>query len=102
MYIHNQEVRRTLYLALVRPHVSYATQVWAPQSIELMRHLERTQRRATKYILHLPFSTTISYSTRLQTLDLLPIGYWHEFLDIVFFYKIVHGLITVHTKSSIG
>ena len=41
MYIHNQEVRSTLYLALVGPHLGYATQIWAPQSIELIRHLER-------------------------------------------------------------
>ena len=48
-------MRRTLYLALVRPQLGYATQVCAPQTIELTRHLERTQRRATKYklfILH--------------------------------------------------
>ena len=96
MYIHNQEVRRTLYLALVRPHLGYATQPWAPQSIELIRHLERMQRRATKYILHLPFSTTMSYSTRLQTLNLLPVCYWHEFLDMVLFYKIINDLISVH------
>ena len=75
MYIHNQEVRSALYLALVGPHLGYATQIWAPQSIELIRHLERMQRRATKYILHLPFSTTMSYSTRLQTLNLLPVCY---------------------------
>ena len=37
------------YLALVRSHFGYATQIWTPQSIELINHLERTQRRATRY-----------------------------------------------------
>ena len=35
--------------------LGYATQVWTPQSINLIRKLERVQRRATKYILGLPF-----------------------------------------------
>ena len=69
------EVRRTLYLALVRPHLGYATQIWAPQSIELIVKLERIQRRATKFILKLPYSSNISYKPRLQTLNLIPICY---------------------------
>jgi hypothetical protein len=46
LYIHNTAVRHTLYLALVRPHLGYATQTWAPQSVELLKQVERTQRRA--------------------------------------------------------
>ena len=34
-------------VALVRPNLGYATQIWAPQSIELIVKLERTQRLAT-------------------------------------------------------
>ena len=54
-----QKVRQTLYLALVRPHLEHATQIWAPQSIELIVKLERIQRRATKFILKLPYSSNI-------------------------------------------
>ena len=68
-------VRRTLYVGLVRPHIGYATQVWASQSIELISKLESIQRRATKFILRLPFPTSIDYRTRLQSLKLLPITY---------------------------
>ena len=49
-------VRRTIYLTLIRSHFSFATQVWALQSIGLIVKLERTQRRATKYILNLLFN----------------------------------------------
>ena len=58
--------RRTLYLALVRSHYGYSSPIWAPQTVELISLLERTLRRATKYILNLPFSTDIDYNTRLQ------------------------------------
>ena len=52
----------------MRPHIGYATQVWAPQFIELISKLESIQRRATKFILRLSFSTSINYRTRLQSL----------------------------------
>ena len=42
-------VRHSAYLTLVRSHLGYATQVWTPQSIDLIRKLERVHRRATKY-----------------------------------------------------
>ena len=48
-FIHSTSVRRTLYLGLVRAHLGYATQVWAPQAIELISKLESIQRRATKF-----------------------------------------------------
>ena len=86
-YIQSVSVRRTLYLTLVRAHFAYAARI------------ERTQRRATKYILRLPFSSTVSYSSRLKTLSLLPITYWHEYLDMVFFFKMTHDL--VHVKSNL-
>ena len=59
-------VVRTLYLALVRPHLGYATQIWALQSIELIAKLERIQRRVTKFILNLPYSCNISYKYRQE------------------------------------
>ena len=83
------------YLALVRPRLGYATQVWSPQSIELIRKVEQIQRRATKFVLGLPFRCNQSYSNRLIHLKLLPICYWHELLDLVFF-KIVTGAVRVN------
>ena len=97
-FILRTEVRRTLYLALVRPHLGYATQIWAPQSIELIVKLERIQRRTTKFTLKLPYSSNISYKSRLQTLNLIPIFYWHELLDLTFFFKLTHGLVNVNSS----
>ena len=82
MFITSTATRQTLYLALVRSHYGYGSPIWAPQTIELISMLERTQRRATKYILNLAFLTNIDYNTRLQSLHLLPISYWLEHLDM--------------------
>ena len=65
-FILGTAVRRTLFLGLVRPHLGYATQICAPQSIELTAKPELIQRRATRFILNLLYSTTISYNSRLQ------------------------------------
>ncbi|CAB4010142.1 Hypothetical predicted protein [Paramuricea clavata] len=38
--------RRTIYLTVVRAHLAYSSQVWAPQTVELIKEIERIQRRA--------------------------------------------------------
>ena len=89
-------MRRVIYLTLVRSHLDYASQVWAPKSKELIRKTEWIQHRATKYIFNLPFLCEESYKDRLIKLDLLPVSYWHEYLDMVFFFKSVTGLVKVN------
>jgi hypothetical protein len=96
--INDVNVRRTLYLAIVRPHLGYATQVWSPQSIDLIRRVESVQRRATKVNPNLPFKTDITYQQRLNSLHLLPISHWHEFLDLVYFFKIVHNITIMNSE----
>jgi hypothetical protein len=93
MFVTDITPRRSLYLALVRSHFGYGSQIWAPQAIDLINMLERTQRRATKFILNLSFSTDVDYRTRLISLHLLPVSYWHEYLDLTLFFKITHGLV---------
>ena len=94
-HIKSTNVRRSIYFTMVRPQLSYATQVWAPQSIYLILNLEKIQRQATRYILKLPFSCCQSYEQRLKTLSLLPISYWHEYLDMLLFFKITHSLVDI-------
>ena len=91
-------IRRTLYLSLVRSHLGYATQVWAPQTVELVKRVERVQRRATKYILNVPFICDTEYRDRLLATSLLPLSYWHEYLDVVFFYKANHDIFNIDKK----
>lgn len=88
--------RRLLYLSLVRAHLSYGSEIWAPQGscADLLR-LESVQRRATKFILQ---DYKSSYSERLKKLNLIPISYWFEIKDIVFFYKCKSGIFELNVE----
>ena len=44
-------------------------------------------------MLGLPFRCEQAYKDRLLKLNLLPLTYWHEYLDLVFFLKIVNRLV---------
>ena len=86
-----------LYCSLVRLHFCYCSQLWAPQSV--IRNLflvEKVQRRATRFILK--NSSNLSYKDRLIKLKLLPLNYWLEYLDLVFFFKYLHGHVDL-TRS---
>ena len=90
MMMKNVSTRRTLYLAVVRTTLGYATQVWSPQSIDLIKRTERIQRRATKFILNLLYMCGETYKERLVLSNLIPTSYWHEYLDVLFFFKSIN------------
>ena len=50
------------------------------------------QRRATRFILKRN-SSDLSYNDRLIKLKVLPLNYWLECLDLIFFFKCLHGHI---------
>jgi hypothetical protein len=57
--IRNEKTRLALYKTMVRSQLVYCTQVWPPQSVSLILQIENVQRRATRYILSLPFISGI-------------------------------------------
>ena len=99
-----RHLRKELYLSLVRSRLAHGSQVWAPQTtVNNILSLERIQRRATKYILSLPYQTDISYKVRLKTLNILPVCYWHELLDLVYLFKCIasNSDDNISTKASV-
>lgn len=78
------EIKKQLYLSLVRSHLVYCSVLWRPYQIKDILLLERVQRRATKYILN---DYKSNYRSRLEKLSLLPLMYMFELYDIMFAVK---------------
>ena len=76
--------KKGLYLSIVRSHLLYCSPLWQPYLIKDIILLERVQCRASKYILG---DYSSNYKTRLIKLNLLPLMYIYELLDILFFIK---------------
>ena len=72
------------YIALVRSHLSYCSQLWKPYLVKNITCLERVQRRSTKFILN---DYTADYKSRLGSLRLLPIMLWFDLHDLIFLVK---------------
>jgi hypothetical protein len=77
-----------LYKALVRPHLEYANQVWAPHLKKDIVAIENVQRRATKLI---PGFKDLDYSERLRRLKLPTLAYRRLRGDMIEMYKILTG-----------
>ena len=88
----DSEALLRLYSSLVRSHLCYWSQVWAPQSVvSQLILIEQVQRRATRFIIGK--GGDLCYRDRLIKLKLLPLNYWFEYLDLVLFYKCMKGHI---------
>ena len=88
----NREALLRLYHSLVRSHVCFCSQVWAPQStVNTLFLVEGIQRRASRFMVGK--GNELSYRDRLIKLRLLPLNYWLEYLDLVFFYKCLNNMV---------
>ena len=76
----------TLYRSLVRPHLEYANQVWAPHLIKHITAIENVQRRMTRMI---PGMKDLSYEARLKYLKLPSLSYRRLRGDVIEMYKII-------------
>ena len=78
-----------LFKALVRPHLEYAASVWNPFKINDIDLIENVQRRATKLI---PGLKALSYSERLERLNLPTLSHRRTRGDIINVFKIINNI----------
>ncbi len=98
-------IMKSIYLSLVRSQLIYCSQLWFPNKILDMILLERVQRRASKYILN---NYNIYYKLRLIHLNILPLMYYLQLLDLLFFLNVlspsdsfnVFNHVTFHSGST--
>ena len=85
-----QKSKKACYLTMVRSILEYASPIWSPTYKYLIIAIETIQRRATNYILKNPKRPSplhINYKERLLRLNLLPLTYRREIIDIQTFLK---------------
>ena len=89
----NKDAITLLYISLVRSHQ------WAPETSMPMMEVEKVQRHASRFVCK---NHELSYKDRLTSLNLLPINYWLEYLDILFFFKCKLGYINNYVSFCTG
>ncbi len=92
----NKAVILPLYISLVRPHLEYAVQFWAPHHATYIAKLEAVQRRTTKMITSL---RNKSYEERLARLNLFSLEKRRLRGKIIECLKILKGFTNVDASK---
>ena len=77
-----------LYKSLVRPHLEYANQVWAPYRKKHIDMIENVQKRATRLV---PGLKDLPYQERLKILKLPSLAYRRIRGDMIETFKILNN-----------
>ena len=92
----NKEIVLQLYTALVRPHLEYAVQFWAPSLQKDINRLEAVQARATKLV---PALRHFGYRRRLERLNLFDLQTRRLRGQLIETFKILKGMTNIDLNN---
>ena len=99
-FVNNHQMRRALYLTIVRSIFENCPYIWKPSSESAINKLETLQKRAIKWINHgenyfnFPSYTAnpALYYIDCKQLQILPIKFRFQLHDLIMLHSIVYGI----------
>ena len=90
-------IKCNCYKSMVRPIVEYASNVWDPHTISNINRVESVQRAAARICFN-DFSTYLSVTTMLTSLDLPTLKSRRTRAKLIMMYKIINGIMYIPTN----
>ena len=83
-------------MTYIRPKLEYNSPVWSQYLVKDIDKIERVQRHFTKVAFLRCGIEFVSYEDRLQKLNMKSLQERRVYFDLVFLFKIIHGLTNLH------
>ena len=97
----SREVKKQAYLALVRPHLEYASSAWDPHLQKHIQQIEMVQRRAACFIKSNYSRDPGTVTTLLEQLELPPLSTRRKIARITLLHKAIHEKVAIPIPSYI-
>ena len=97
-----EEVKKQAYLALVRPHLEYASSAWDPHLQKYILQIEMVQRRAARFIKSNYSRDPCTVTTLLEQLELPPLSTRRKIARITRLHKAIHEKVAIPIPSYIN
>lgn len=89
----NMKTIKVLYCAFVRSHLEYASQIWSPCYDIYISHIEKIQRKFTRFLSYKFNIPKLEYPSRCSKFHLLPLHVRRDIADITLLMKIAQGIV---------
>ena len=96
-----EEVKKQAYLALVRPHLEYASSAWDPHLQKHTHQIEMVQRRASRFITGNYSRDPGTVTTILQHLELTPLATRRKIARLTLLHKTISNKVAINIPDYI-